>query len=305
MNVPPGGYAWWYVDALSADGRYGLSIIAFIGSVFSPYYALARRRGPADPLEHCALNVALYGPGVRRWTMTERGKRHVAVSAEHFAIGPSALHWDGETLTIDIDEIGMPLPIPRRVRGTIRVRPRALTGHVVTLNPDGAHRWWPIAPVAEVEVELSEPALHWTGPGYLDMNRGDAPIAEGFRDWHWSRAATRDGAAVLYGGVRRDGSRFDLGWRFDRDGETTPLATPPVSSLSKSGWRIARETRSDAGRPAALVATLEDTPFYARSLVKASLTGEEVTAMHESLSLDRFANPVVQAMLPFRMPRRR
>ena len=43
--VPPGGYAWWYVDALSDDGRHGLTIIAFIGSVFSPYYACARRRG--------------------------------------------------------------------------------------------------------------------------------------------------------------------------------------------------------------------------------------------------------------------
>jgi len=28
-----------------------------------------------------------------------------------------------------------------------------------------------------------------------------------------------------------------------------------------------------------------------------------VTLMHESLSLDRFKMPVVQAMLPFRMPR--
>ncbi len=34
-----GGYAWWYVDALSDDGRHGLTLIAFIGSVFSPYYA--------------------------------------------------------------------------------------------------------------------------------------------------------------------------------------------------------------------------------------------------------------------------
>ena len=51
--VPHGGYAWWYVDALSDDGRHGLTIIAFVGSVFSPYYALraaARRRRPARPL---------------------------------------------------------------------------------------------------------------------------------------------------------------------------------------------------------------------------------------------------------------
>jgi len=234
--------------------------------------------------------------------MTERGRRHVAVSPEHFAIGPSALHWDGQSLTIAIDEIGMPLP--RRVRGTVRVRPHAITDHEVTLNAQGGHRWWPIAPLATVEVALSAPDLCWSGAGYLDMNQGDAPIAEGFRSWHWSRAPTSDGAAVLYGGTRRDGSAFDLGWRFDDAGRATAIEPGATAVLPRSGWRIPRETRSDSGRPAALVETLEDTPFYARSLVRTSLQRETVTAVHESLSLDRFAHPLVQAMLPFRMPRR-
>jgi carotenoid 1,2-hydratase len=236
--------------------------------------------------------------------MTERGRRHVAVEPQRFVIGPSALHWDGGTLTITIDEIGMPLPLPRRVRGTVRVKPRAITDHVVTLNPAGNHRWWPIAPLSSVEVELSEPDLRWRGPGYLDMNQGDVPIADGFREWHWSRADTRDGAAVLYGGTRRDGQAFDHGFRFDGTGKATEFVPPPVATLRKSGWRIARETRGDAGHAAAIVETLEDTPFYARSLVRTHLGGEPVTAMHESLSLDRFRSPVVQAMLPFRMPRR-
>ncbi|MEP6836808.1 MAG: carotenoid 1,2-hydratase, partial [Bradyrhizobium sp.] len=61
--VSPNGYAWWYVDALSDDGQYGITVIAFIGSVFSPYYAFARRKGPADPLNHCAINVAIYRKG--------------------------------------------------------------------------------------------------------------------------------------------------------------------------------------------------------------------------------------------------
>ena len=64
-----------------------------------------------------------------------------------------------------------------------------------------------------------------------------------------------------------------------------------------------RGTRSDSGTHACLVRTLEDTPFYARSLVATTLMGERVVAMHESLSLDRVANPIVRLMLPFRMPR--
>ena len=81
--VAPGGYLWWYVDALSDDGRHGLSIIAFVGSVFSPYYAWARSRngGVADPENFCAINVALYGAAGKRWTMTERGRSSVRRSA--------------------------------------------------------------------------------------------------------------------------------------------------------------------------------------------------------------------------------
>ena len=46
--VPSGGYRWWYLDGLSDDGRHGLTIIGFVGSVFSPYYARARA-GAAMP----------------------------------------------------------------------------------------------------------------------------------------------------------------------------------------------------------------------------------------------------------------
>jgi len=53
-----------------------------------------------------------------------------------------------------------------------------------------------------------------------------------------------------------------------------------------------------------VVRTLEDTPFYARSVVRTQLCGQTVEAMHETLSATRFASPMVQALLPFRMPRR-
>jgi carotenoid 1,2-hydratase len=56
--------------------------------------------------------------------------------------------------------------------------------------------------------------------------------------------------------------------------------------------------------PPTLVATLEDAPFYTRNHVRVRYDGEWQDAFHESLSLERFANPLVQRMLPFRMPRR-
>jgi carotenoid 1,2-hydratase len=51
--------------------------------------------------------------------------------------------------------------------------------------------------------------------------------------------------------------------------------------------------------------TLEDTPFYVRSLLSSGLLGEQVTSVHETLDLPRLVSLPVRLMLPWRMPRRR
>ena len=56
--------------------------------------------------------------------MTERGARHCQREAQRYTIGPSQLRWDGQALHIAIDEITV--PIPRRVKGTVRVEPQGL-----------------------------------------------------------------------------------------------------------------------------------------------------------------------------------
>lgn len=297
-----GGYAWWYLDALSDDGQRGLTLIAFIGSVFSPYYAWARRRGGhagADPLNHCALNVALYGPG-RHWSMTERGRHQLRRDAWSLQIGPSALNWHGDTLCIEVDEVGAPWP--SHIRGAIYVHAPRRFHHPVALSA-GMHHWHPIAPRARVEVRLSRPQCHWAGTGYLDANRGDAPLEDAFERWDWSRAHLPGGrSVVLYDVQRRGAHPLSLGLVFEPDGSVHPTEPPAAAPLPTTRWRIARGTRSDTGR-AELQRTLTDTPFYARSLVRTQLLGEPATALHESLSLSRFDTAWVQAMLPFRMPR--
>lgn len=302
-----GGYAWWYVDALSDDGARGLTVIAFIGSVFSPYYAWARRRtagGLAEATSHVALNVALYGADGRRWAMTERGAPGLQRSASALEIGPSRMAWDGTALTIEIEEVTAPWS--RRVRGTVRVVPTALHDESFALDAAGRHRWTPIAPCARVEVDLESPRSHWQGPGYFDRNDGSAPLEADFRRWDWSRAHSADGStAVLYDVTRRDGSTHGLALRFDpRRAGSTAFEPPPEASLPRSAWGLQRGTRSDPGASPRIVQRLEDGPFYTRSVVASQLMGQPVTAMHESLDLRRFASPVVQAMLPFRMPRR-
>jgi carotenoid 1,2-hydratase len=157
-----------------------------------------------------------------------------------------------------------------------------------------------------VEVVLDRPGLRWSGPAYLDSNAGDAPLERDFVRWDWSRAAVRDGTAILYDVTRRDGEHFALALRCEASGAVEEF-TPPARVQLPPGtvWRIERRTRAEAGHEAAVVRTLEDTPFYARSVVATRLLDQPVTAMHESLSLDRFRSSWVQMLLPFRMPRRR
>jgi carotenoid 1,2-hydratase len=284
---------------MSDDGRHSLTIIAFVGSVFSPYYALGRARGAADPLDHCAINVALYGVGGKRWTMTERGRASLQRSSTLLAVGPSALAWDGDALTIRIDEVSV--PIPSRVRGTVKVFPAATTQLVQSLDSGGHHTWWPIAPVARIEANFHEGGLRWSGHGYLDANFGDEPLETRFHRWDWARACLGNLTAILYETERRDGTSLSMALAFDGAGRGVNLPQPSRQRLPSTGWRIARATRAD--QAASVVETLEDAPFYARSVIDTQILGRRARAMHESLSLDRFRRPWVRALLPFRMPR--
>lgn len=269
--------------------------------MFSPYYVMARRHGRHDPENHCAINVALYGVGGPSWSCTERGRSRLDRTATCLSIGPSSATWRGNTLEFRLDEVTTPLP--RRLRGVVRVEPRAIAPHVFDLDEAGRHRWRPISPCARVEVVLDSPELRWSGEGYLDSNDGDEPLDAAFTDWHWSRASLRDGTAVNYEVTRRTGEQAAVALRFDKAGRVTEEDPPPTATLARSRWGVRRATRADVGANPSVRQTLEDGPFYARSVLDTGLYGERAIAVHETVSLDRFRKGWVQAMLPFRMPR--
>jgi carotenoid 1,2-hydratase len=262
----------------------------------------------ADPVNHCALNVALYGPRAGRWSMTERHAAQVRRERHHLSLGPSTLSWTGDALDIGINEICA--PVPRRLRGAIRLTPAAIGARSYILDAAGRHRWTPFAPCAHVDVRLADPDLTWSGVAYMDMNVGAEPLEDAFRAWTWSRASVPVGAAtpastvVLYDVTPRAAPPHSLALHFAPDGTVQAVEAPPVIGLPTTGWRVARETRADAGHGARVVRTLEDAPFYSRSQLETHLLGRTAPAIHESLDLNRFRSTWVQCLLPFRMPRR-
>ena len=230
--------------------------------------------------------------------MTERPARALHRTQERLTIGPSSLNWDGTSLVIDLREVAVPWPSP--VRGQVRVTPEATFDQAYPLDAKGLHRWQPIAPRSRVAVEMENPALQWCGEAYVDSNWGHEPLEDAFTDWHWSRANSGDTSCVFYDARLRDGGTRQIALRFENGGAEL-IASPPHVEMQRSRWGVHRATRSSA--PAKIIQTLEDTPFYARSVISAEHDGKSLTGVHESLSLDRFRLPIVQAMLPFRMPR--
>lgn len=273
-------------------------MIGFIGSVFSPWY---RWSGRGRPRDHCCLNVVTSGLN-GRFTMTDRGSAALRQSRDTLAIGPSRMHWTGQELVIDIDEWGAP-PMISPVRGRIVVTPAAVTGAEVALVPDGSHLWRPFAPIARIDVQLSQ-GHHWQGHGYMDGNFGLRPLEQDFRFWTWGRFPLRDRTVCFYDAIRRDGSTLALGVETDRSGAVQVIAPPPLTALPRSRWQLRRETRADAGSVPRARLSLLDAPFYSRALVETRIDGETSLGMHEALDLDRFRQPWLMPMLAMRVPRR-
>ncbi len=299
IDVPPNGYAWWYVDGICAGGGRAISVIGFIGSVFSPWYRWSGRRNPHN---NVCINVATYGPG-GRFTMTDRGQAALRQSRDIFTVGPSSMRWRNGQLVIHINEIAAP-PLVSRVRGTVTVTPSAVTGVEAPLTPDGSHVWRPFAPTCEIRVDLDAPGWQWDGHGYFDANFGTRALEQDFTYWTWGRFPVTSGSTCFYDATLRDGSHLSLGATFDTHGNATEVAPPPKARLPRSLWAVARETRADSGIRPRQVQNMLDAPFYSRSAVETCIDGETTVGVHEALDLRRFRSPLLKPMLACRVPRR-
>lgn len=283
-------------------------MIAFVGSVFSPYYHWSGRR---QPEHHVAFNVALYTPDGNVWAMTERGPSSLSRSAERLTIGRSSMEVHDGKLLIRFDEMALPWPgqrlWPKAFSGAIEIAPDRISHDLFPLDRAGHHCWSPRMPTASAVITSDAlPGGGWQGRAYHDMNYGDRPIEQDFASWDWGRGSGDgdDATVILYDAVMRTGERRRLALRTEG---TTGLSTFPMperQNLPGAFWGVKGGIACDPTQRPRLIRPLEDTPFYTRSLVDTVLAGQSVTMVHETLDCRRLSNPLVRLMLPFRMPRR-
>ena len=299
VQVPSGGYAWWYVDGISDDGLKAISIISFVGAVFSPWYHWS---GRTDPENHCSVNVVTYGRG-GRFAMTDRRSTVVTRQVNELNIGPSSMVWNGQNLIIDIDEVSS-WPLISRMKGRITIEPKVNLDVELPLSSDGAHIWRPFAPIARINVELNNPAWQWSGNGYVDSNRGTRRLEDDFSRWTWARFPTKSGALCMYSIARCDGSEVSGSVDFSHNGQSDFRSGLSQASLPKGRWGLKRAVGSDSGVYPRQVMPMLEGPFYNRCLVQTEVDGERLTGVHETLDLRRYKLPVVKWMLATRIPRK-
>lgn len=276
-----------------------MTVIAFVGNVFSPAYFRARRaRVAADPLAHCGLHVVVHG-ATNAWALSEWRGRDVVRTRDTLTLGRSTLVRDADGITITIDERASPWT--SAVRGTVRLDVGRWFDRVLALDDDARHGWWPVAPRARIEVALDRPGVRFVGAGYHDANAGCEALEQAFTGWSWCRAAFDDRTSVVYDVRARAGEVSPLALAFHDGGAVTAMDGLVLGELASSRWRLPRTTRADPGTSAAVVRTLVDTPFYSRAMLDITLGGRRGLAIHEVVDLERFTRRATQWMLPFRM----
>lgn len=312
----PGSYQWWYFDAVSDDGRFGLVAIYFVGGVFSSLYADRLAAGiPASPLDHAMVNVALYDRGRRSsWVFSEfpREQLEIADPELDLRIGGSRLSRDRSGgYALDVNDFDFPKGREFQLQVKVVPSDAGLAPPGGVLTPGAKHFWGSPAPHCSVEVKSESLGLSWRGTGYHDVNHGLEPLHVGFQKWNWGRAHVNSETRIVYDAIDAGGlrTRHQL---VGRKGTLRHEASHPPAAQdhSKTSWllNLPRDVRFglDGDDLVARRSRLwEHSPFYARWGGPFDTRDPSSHFVCEHVDLARFARPSIRFMLRYRTYRRR
>ena len=314
----PGGFTWWYVDALD-EKLNGLVLIWSFGLPFLPGYLKAARTGnPESPADYPSLNLALYREGRPCFYLLQTYEREDAEwGTDRWRFGKTEIvrsERDGRrTVTAQIDS-----PIPRsqhRLRGTIGVEgPTPRLHPSLTAEPGSVHEWCPVTGPATCSADLQwspSDAFRLNAPAYHDRNAGDRPFDQlGIDHWIWGRTVGPGGTRIHYLVWPKDGDAEVRTWVFDLSpsGEISrPDASDPALQAQQRAWFGMPYWRQVGLGPLGEVRTehlVEDGPFYLRSInVGADPTGNVRPGWGEWIRPDRIDLDVHRPLVRMRVHR--
>ncbi|RJS24145.1 carotenoid 1,2-hydratase [Corallococcus sp. H22C18031201] len=286
-----GAYRWFYADV--SAGPFSAVCIFMLGSLFSPRYSAAARRG-GRPAEHSAVNFALYHEGTREaWVLSEYPEARVEAPGR-LAIGRSSLTYADDG-AVRMEVVDWTAPWGRPVRARLLLEPLTPAGEEVTLAPELPHYWRALAPRARARLEVETLGVAVEGLGYHDTNHGEELLGERLSGWHWTRTHRADSTVVDY----HLPGRFPA-LRLTASATAVSCARGPTSerrSTYVSSWGLRIPERLDAGpAPLGEPRLLESSPFYARL----ELRERGLDSLGEVADFRRFHSPFIRWMAHFR-----
>lgn len=298
----PGGFAWWYADALDEHGSGFVCIWAY-GLPFLPGYLSGHRAGLRVPGEaRPSVNLVLYERGRPiSYSLVELPPERATWTDHTWQFGDSVFSHERRGPHLHL-HAQLDLPVagsPHRLRGTFEiVGPGARTSAAGTTDAD--HLWSPLIGPATARARFEHGdrrLLDLTGSGYHDRNGSAAPLdGLGIRHWTWGRQILGDELLIYYltWPTAPNAEPLLTAYLIGPDGfvHTAPftkveLLRPRLGRFGMPWWArlraygLAHPLQIDVGAPA------DDGPFYLRALTRCTYGPHSATGWTELCRPDR------------------
>jgi len=267
----PGGFAWWYVDAVDNEGN-GCVVVWSFGLPFLPG-SRNRARARSRPSVHFAA-FRNFQPQIYQLTLYDEGEAEVDIASGSGAIGRSSF-----LVSETADETQVKMELDEPMSGTkerLRVS-LSLVGRRVGLevgSRSSTHQWVPRAVTANVDLTVSGEEWGHGLSGYFDSNAGSVGLHElGIRDWSWGRLRFGKETLIYYELNSEQGDREchlfldgPLGLR-----SVSGSLRPGAHRRGRYGARAARQIdikTPDFSCQISVAAVIDDGPFYQRFLLR-------------------------------------
>lgn len=309
----PGGYEWWYFDAIDENSGYALVVIFYQGNPFSNRYIRKleeeNNSEAGRPVNFPAISISLYKQGKPiYYSFTEFPAQEAEFSTDRpdLKVGENTLKTDfsdsGIQYTLNLNE---KLPSGDCIRAELYFRGSANSPENFQENEKHnaiGHTWNLVLPKAKVTGSINvyrkkeiTHSIAFSGKGYHDHNTGMEPMRDEFVDWYWGRYHF-DSATLVYYVMNRQKARQYRGWLIDDNTGKVLQRYDSIKLKDKSmsifGLHLARKLVLENEASKVVIQqseSLDNGPFYRRFMSEAFLSLED--SIEKSFGFSEYIYP--------------